>query len=49
MSDPDECPSCGADFQGEPIPDERRHWYGGGMGEWLLMTPGRWVVTARPL
>jgi hypothetical protein len=105
MSDPDECPSCGADFQGEPIPEERRHWYGGathfrrcvgisdgdsihtwvcpdcghhwhmqpaallaglavaihvdedgaawlqgvGMGEWLLMTPGRWVVTARPL
>lgn len=25
----DNCPQCGANLQGEPIPPEHRHWYGG--------------------
>ena len=26
---PERCPKCDADFQGDPIRPESRHWYGG--------------------
>jgi predicted Zn-ribbon and HTH transcriptional regulator len=26
--EPDNCPECGVSFQGDPIPEESRHYYG---------------------